>query len=100
MGATVVGKPAATVMTSSPGCDRRSPSFELVSAEKASKIRGRTGIDEDGFFDAEKCRQLIFKRVAFRPQREPEIERRIDRSGHFLFSENAAGIRNGCLCRE
>ncbi len=38
IGLTVVGKPAATVITSSPGCSRRSPSFGEVSAETASRF--------------------------------------------------------------
>ena len=37
-GATVVGKPAATVMTSSPGRMRRSPSRGEVSVEKATRL--------------------------------------------------------------
>jgi hypothetical protein len=38
IGFTVVGNPAATVMTSSPGIRRRSPSFGDVSAVKATKL--------------------------------------------------------------
>ena len=38
MGATVVGKPAATVMTSSPRRMRRSPRRGEVKAENASKL--------------------------------------------------------------
>ena len=38
MGPTVVGKPAATVITSSPGLSRRSPSFGDVSVATASKL--------------------------------------------------------------
>ena len=38
IGATVVGKPAATVMTSSPGRTARSPRSGEVSAIKASKF--------------------------------------------------------------
>ncbi len=38
MGATVVGKPAATVMISSPGLSRRLPSLGLDKAETASKL--------------------------------------------------------------
>src|SRR3990172_8306364 len=38
MGFTVVGKPAATVITSSPGFRARSPNFGEVSAEKASRF--------------------------------------------------------------
>ena len=38
IGLTVVGKPAATVITSSPGCSRRSPSFGDVSAVSASRL--------------------------------------------------------------
>src|ERR1035438_6616769 len=38
IGFKVVGKPAATVMTSSPGLSRRSPSFGDVSALTASRF--------------------------------------------------------------
>ena len=38
MGVTVVGKPAATVITSSPGRNCRSPSFGLVRAVRANKF--------------------------------------------------------------
>jgi len=38
IGATVVGKPAALVMTSSSGRNWRSPSLELVSAERATRF--------------------------------------------------------------
>src|SRR5215469_18860027 len=38
IGLTVVGKPAATVMTSSPGFSLRSPSFGEVSAVSASRL--------------------------------------------------------------
>ena len=38
MGATVVGKPAATVMTSSPGLSRREPSRGLDRAANASRL--------------------------------------------------------------
>ncbi len=37
-GLTVVGKPAATVITSSPGLRARSPNFGEVSAVSASKF--------------------------------------------------------------
>ena len=39
IGLTVVGKPVATVITSSPGRMRRSPSFGLVREEKATRSR-------------------------------------------------------------
>ena len=38
MGATVVGNPAAAVMTSSPGLIWRGPSFELVRAAQARRL--------------------------------------------------------------
>src|SRR3984957_8749974 len=38
MGLTVVGKPAATVMTSSPGFNCRSPSFGEVRALRATRL--------------------------------------------------------------
>ncbi len=38
IGLTVVGNDVAVVMTSSPGCSRRSPSFGLVSAETARRF--------------------------------------------------------------
>ncbi len=37
-GLTVVGKPAAAVITSSPGVRRRSPSIGEVRAEKATRL--------------------------------------------------------------
>ena len=38
IGLTVVGKPAATVMTSSPGFSRRSPSFGEVRHDRATRL--------------------------------------------------------------
>src|ERR1035437_5327080 len=38
IGFTVVGKPAASVITSSPGCRRRSPSLGEVSAATATRL--------------------------------------------------------------
>src|SRR6202140_1070629 len=47
IGFTVVGKPAATVMTSSPGVSRRSPSFEEVRALRATRLAEEPELTSD-----------------------------------------------------
>src|ERR1700722_5568947 len=47
MGLTVVGKPAATVITSSPGLSRRSPSFGDVRALRAIRLAEEPELTSD-----------------------------------------------------
>ena len=58
IGLTVVGKPAATVITSSPGRSRRSPSLGEVSAETRQQIGRRAGVDQHAFANPEPAREL------------------------------------------
>ena len=77
MGATVVGNPAATVITSSPGLIRRSAgSFGLVRAENANRFA-----EEPEFTRMERLTPMNFassrsNASPFVSQSEPEIQRR------------------------
>src|SRR5580692_3351993 len=59
MGLTVVGKPAATAITSSPGLSRRSPSFGDVSALTASRLADDPELTSD-------AQRTPTKRASFR----------------------------------
>ena len=94
IGLTVVGKPAATVITSSPGCRRRSPSFFEVRAETASRFADEPELHRSA------CRtptaransQLELLRVA--AGREPEVERRVDEVEQLVGVEDTTGDRD------
>ena len=82
IGLTVVGKPAATVITSSPGCSRRSPSFGEVSAETASRFADEPGVDEQRVPDADACGELAL-----------ELARRSGRSVSQKSSDASTSVR-------
>ena len=99
IGLTVVGKPAATVMTSSPGRSRRSPSSGDVSALRATRFAEEpelTSIAAWTFSRAARSR-LELLRVA--SGREPEVEARVDGSNQLLGVEHAAGVADRGLAR-
>ena len=52
---TVVGNPAATEMTSSPGCSARSPSCGEVSAENASRFADEPELVVMQYFTPRNC---------------------------------------------
>ena len=67
IGLTVVGKPAATPMTSSPGLIARSPSFGLVSVGERHQVGRRAGVDGDQVLDAQELRQAFLELALKRP---------------------------------
>src|ERR1700690_2238580 len=67
IGLTVVGKPAATVMTSSPGLRRRSPSLGDVSALMASRLADEPELTSEALRTPTKRASLRWKSSAKRP---------------------------------
>ena len=69
---------------------------ELVGGErrKGDKVRRGARVDEERVLYAEQASELLLEGFSLRPEREPEIQRGTDRSFHFIWSENAPGIRN------
>ena len=78
IGLTVVGKPAATVITSSPGCSRRSPSFGDVSAVRPAGSRTSPELHEERVADAEPSRELALELRGEAAGGQPEVERGVD----------------------
>ena len=72
---------------------------ELGAGQRGQRhqIRGRAGVDEEGFFDAEQRGQFVLEGVALRPKRQPEIQSRRHGGFDFVLGEHAAGIRHGGL---
>ena len=63
IGATVVGKPAAQVITSSPGRRRLSAgSFGEVERAYGEQVRRRSRIRQDGALDPDRRGQLLAQR--------------------------------------
>ena len=92
MGLTVVGKPAATVITSSPGRTRRSFSCGEVSALKATRLADEPGIDQQGRIAIHALGQLALELLGEPAGGEPEIEAGLDGQLQFLGIEHAAGV--------
>src|ERR1035438_3543456 len=67
IGLTVVGKPAATVITSSPGLSRRSPSFGEVSALTARRLAEEPELTSEAQRTPTKRASLRSKSSAKRP---------------------------------
>ncbi len=77
IGLTVVGKPGATVITSSPGLTRRFPSFGEVSAESATRLADEpelTSTHDAGRTASQSAAQTLGKA----PGGQPEVKRRVD----------------------
>ena len=64
---TVVGKPAATVITSSPGCSRRFPSRSLRQRADGEQVRRRAAVAEHRVPDAEQLREPLLEVSENRP---------------------------------
>ena len=91
IGLTVVGKPAATVITSSPG--RSAPVAQLVgdvSAASASRFALEPRVDEDGVADADPPGELALELRGEPARRQPEVERRLDQVLHLVGVEDLA----------
>src|SRR6185312_16157382 len=67
MGLSVVGKPAATVITSSPGLRRRSPSLGEVSALTAMRLADDPELTNEALRTPTKRANLRSKSLAKRP---------------------------------
>src|SRR5260370_36782027 len=67
MGLTVVGNPAATVMTSSPGLSRRSPSFGEVNALRATRLAEEPDLTREADRHPTNRASLRSKSLAKRP---------------------------------
>ena len=97
MGLTVVGKPAATVIISSPGRRRRSPSSGEVKALAATRLAKEPELTRE--------RDLRWKQSA-RPDSnslgessggEPEIQDGVDGVGQFVGVEHPAAVADRAL---
>ena len=74
IGLTVVGKPAATVITSSPGRSRRSPSFGEVSAETASRFADEPELQSSAWRTPTAFANCELELLRVAAGREPEVE--------------------------
>ena len=97
IGLSVVGKPAATVMTSSPGLSCRLPSFGLVSAESAHEVGRRAAVDEGRGAGADVVREGVLELGGPAAGGEPAVERRVDQGDHVVGVEHLARDRDGRL---
>ena len=91
IGLTVVGKPPATVMTSSPGLSWRSPSFGEVSAVSASRSADEPELTSVARADAEEAREGFFELLGEAAGGQPEVERRIHQRLDIFGIEHAPG---------
>ena len=94
IGLTVVGKPAATVITSSPGCRRRSPSFGEVRAETASRFADEPELQRIACRTPTALRELQLELLRVAAGREPEVERRVNEVEQLVGVEDTTGDRN------
>ena len=99
IGLTVVGNPAATVMTSSPGLRARSFSCGEVQRGEREEVRTGPGVDQRTFAHADKARELTLELVGKTAGGQPEIERRIDEMFHFVGVEHHSADRDGVFTR-
>ena len=67
---------------------------------KGNEIGRGARINEQRVADAEECGEFLLEGLALRAEREPEIQRGRDSGLHFVFGENAAGVRNEILPRD
>ena len=95
IGLTVVGKPAATVITSSPGFS--APLAELRRSERreGDEVGRRAAVHEDRVAAAEElAREAPLERVREAAGGEPEVERGVDEADDLLLVEYAPGDRD------
>ena len=74
---------------------------QFVGSEcgEGNQISRRAGVDKQRVADAEECGEFLLEGLAFRAEREPEIQRGRDSGLHFVFSEDATSVRNETLPR-
>ena len=92
MGATVVGKPAATVMTSSPRSDSSVSQFRRSQGHEGEQVGGRTGVDQGAMLHPKKVGEFLFKPFRITAGGQPEIERRVDQIGDLLLVKYSSCI--------
>ena len=95
MGLTVVGKPAATVMTSSPGAQPPVAQLGRGQGREGQQVGGGAGVDQHALAHAEPAREFAFERVGEAAGGEPEIQRGIHQQAHFGGIEHPAGDGHG-----
>ena len=94
IGFTVVGKPAATVITSSPGRSLRSPSFGEVRQETATRFADEPEFTSETERSTKKTREVAFELPRETARSKPSVERRIDDRLQVIFPDNLARHRN------
>ena len=74
---------------------------QLVGGERGEghEIGRGAGIDEQGVADAKKRGEFFLEGLALGAKREPEIQSGRDGSLHFVFVEDATGVRNSGFAR-
>ena len=98
MGATVVGKPAARVMTSSPLLHRQSPKRGDVMVENATRL-AKAPIHQTTLRDANVRSKLCLKLSRETTTGKPKIETGINQRYDLVFVKDSARIRGGRLPR-
>ncbi len=94
IGLTVVGNPAATVMTSSPGFNRRFPSRGEVRALTASRLADEPELTRRACWTPMNAANFFSKPVGEPSARQPEIQRRIHEVLQFPGVEDLSGNRH------
>ena len=94
MGFTVVGKPAATVITSSPGTRRRSAQLGRGQRRQRQQVGRRSGIHQQALAHAAPAGELALEAVCETSRGQPEIQRRIHQRPHFRRIEHLARHRH------
>ena len=94
IGLTVVGKPAATVITSSPGRSRRSPRRGEVSAVSARRFADEPELTSRRVAQPEEPREVALERRGVASGRQPELETGVDQELQLGRVEDPSGDRH------
>ena len=94
----MVGKPAATVMTSSPGLSARSPSLGEVSAVKASRLADEPELAVSTCCTPRKARQALLEGVVEAAGGEPAVQRGLDHQLELGRADDLAGRAGSRSC--
>ena len=95
IGLTVVGKPAATVITSSPGPQLPVAQPRRGQRAQRDEVRRRAGVDEDRVPHAEEAREVALERLRVAAGRQPELEPRVDEELQLGRVEDPPGHGDG-----
>ncbi len=95
-GVTVVGKPAATVIISSPRFTRRSPRSGDVRCHECDQVRGGTGVYEGAVAHMKVLCELLLELIRVTSGCKPELQGAVHKVYHLLLSytRDAYGIRS------